>query len=103
HLITVPLDVTRFTYTTLFRSWGSVYQMTRRGGAICQLVRREHNALVRSSRSSRRRRASARFDGRRPYRHVGSAHTLERFLQDRRSEEHTSELQSSDHIVCMYS
>src|SRR5438552_5067017 len=73
-----PPRSTLFPYTTLFRSWnGSVLH----NHSPRQLIRRIRQRLKRT-RAGRR--------GIIPYHH----HV------DRRSEEHTSELQSPDHLVC---
>src|SRR5947208_14621115 len=71
-IIRRPPRSTLFPYTTLFRSWGHI--LCSRGGFV-----RSHAI---SSAASRRV----------PSRHGDSG--------DPRSEEHTSELQSPDHLVC---
>src|SRR5207244_10245205 len=80
-----------FPYTTLFRSLAN--------GAGCRIRRRRHHVRARTRRAAARsRRIERRPEGtapdartRRPRRQADVAV---------RSEEHTSELQSPDHLVC---
>src|SRR5258708_17246886 len=79
-MIRRPPRSTLFPYTTLFRS-GAPWQPA----PIDQLVDEPDRAQLR-----RLRRIEGDL--------IGAAHDLTR--ADRRSEEHTSELQSPDHLVC---
>src|SRR5258708_25978045 len=88
-MIRRPPRSTLFPYTTLFRS-------LRRHQVRAVRVRRDEPAAV-----ERRDGADAIRRGRRAERHR-SAHAvaLRAHLPVLRSEEHTSELQSPDHLVC---
>src|SRR5947208_11346789 len=67
-----PLQYTLFPYTTLFRSW--------------------EQSLSIDGAKGQQRRSLAHPDQHRPHR--------DNALSNLRSEEHTSELQSPDHLVC---
>src|SRR5258708_29791886 len=80
-MIRRPPRSTLFPYTTLFRSvFSPLHERSRRA-----LLRRPCGATFRQSRSTYCRRCSSRL-GSSAYRP--------------RSEEHTSDLQSPDHLVC---
>src|SRR5947208_7894329 len=72
-MIRRPPRSTLFPYTTLFRS-----QTAQVGGAIDTVRAADPEAVVL----------------------VGPANTVAPILRQARSEEHTSELQSPDHLVC---
>src|SRR5258708_30649810 len=74
-MIRRPPRSTLFPYTTLFRSTlDTISREARRGNAVIELTSREYRLLEFLMRSAGRMR--------------------------NRSEEHTSELQSPDHLVC---
>src|SRR5258708_10841492 len=84
-MIRRPPRSTLFPYTTLFRS---LALLQREPGRVfqrgCEGERREHDQ-----------------EPEREQREGGDQHVGDRFeLQQPRSEEHTSELQSPDHLVC---
>src|SRR3712207_7684442 len=83
-----PPRSTLFPYTTLFRSGGRAIQ----GGAA---DRAGSGAAPPTTGPGWTRRRGAN-----PERHPGRAARWVRLLADRRSEEHTSELQSRQYLVC---
>src|SRR3712207_7614453 len=80
-MIRRPPRSTLFPYTTLFRSEGGLRRRRRRRGGA---------ALRRAGRGQRVRRRARR----------GGAHRRRHPRAGRRSEEHTSELQSRQYLVC---
>src|SRR5258708_12493127 len=75
-MIRRPPRSTLFPYTTLFRSIGSLMTLVNRGTHILEAL------------------------GDRGRLGVRAGHGIAERLQNLRSEEHTSELQSPDHLVC---
>src|SRR2546430_12552560 len=85
-MIRRPPRSTLFPYTTLFRSRRTAPDARRRGTA-------------RTRRSRRVASATGRHADHRPGRGAPRP-SATRFVSDRRSEEHTSELQSQSNLVC---
>src|SRR5207244_12162335 len=90
-----PRPATRFPYTTLFRS---LQDRGRPGvlevASVDDVDRRSAAALLQSSRRCDVRKSRCEERG------CGQADVVARTEVGRRSEEHTSELQSPDHLVC---
>src|SRR5687767_15291799 len=91
-MIRRPPRSTLFPYTTLFRSW------TRDGQPGRTVSRDRPRRSRRGSTRSNFRRCSV-FQGKRP-RHLPELPLTCRVCGLRRSEEHTSELQSLAYLVC---
>src|SRR5207244_11832268 len=85
-----PLRSTLFPYTTLFRSSDHVVIGRARRANRVAVSRRRHTRRDRRVRPAARCRAL----------HVVRPRPANRRPRQRRSEEHTSELQSPDHLVC---
>src|SRR3712207_8715312 len=86
-MIRRPPRSTLFPYTTLFRSRRDVLGLDRDTG---------RHAAAREGRVD----AVERLDDRLAARHALGARLLELHAERRRSEEHTSELQSRQYLVC---
>src|SRR5947208_4641566 len=89
-MIRLPPRSTLFPYTTLFRSWIAQFGHDGRGA-------QHANFRHRSERLRGRRAFNGRFQ---LDVHLGHLLTEKRHPLQNRSEEHTSELQSPDHLVC---
>src|SRR5689334_23631925 len=97
-MISRPPRSTPFPYTTLFRSCeageGSQSGIARR----YRIGERTLSGWLKLAREEGRRAPKPRRGGTRPV--GGEAATLAGLVAERRSEEHTSELQSQFHLVC---
>src|SRR5690554_7490014 len=83
---------TLFPYTTLFRSAASAYEMTGLGYLGVDIVLDKHQGPMLLELNARPGLSIQLANG------VGLIHRLETI--EKRSEEHTSELQSRPHLVC---
>src|SRR5258708_17803143 len=94
-MIRRPPRSTLFPYTTLFRSYGRVQEHAEAAG-------RDRGAVGRQSAAARQVYRPVVLRAR-PVEHPltkSLRRTARAKLRSRRSEEHTSELQSPDHLVC---
>src|SRR5438552_11744414 len=93
-MIPLPPPSTLFPYTTLFRSLGPAVEPEREVGSVAVLCEHVRIAVVPD-------RGAVGGDGihRLEHRHVVRIDRGEHLFAVR-SEEHTSELQSPDHLVC---
>src|SRR3712207_9009085 len=92
-MIRRPPRSTLFPYTTLFRSAQERRPVGHLGGAVRKDAARHHQLERRRDRAERRADPALEWPAHRARRRPGHQ-------ADRRSEEHTSELQSRQYLVC---
>src|SRR5207244_11900119 len=99
----VPRHAIHFPYTTLFRSYSCCERRVRLIGSEFHGVRRTRNhsdvAEQGIFRVARTRRRADEIEDRAALFHP-AAQRVDLSARNLRSEEHTSELQSPDHLVC---
>src|SRR2546427_6564896 len=96
-MIRRPPRSTLFPYTTLFRS-GKEYIQGRHHRAAIARVAKRHGAI--GAGRHRLQLPAYRLAGEAILGRAGIAHFPEALVLPRRSEEHTSELQSQSNLVC---